>query len=148
MKVENVSTDIATAILRRGHLAHLACASENQPYLVPLAYAYDAGSIYVFSMPGQKVDWMRGNPKVSVLVEEHEPGRMWQSVLVEGTYEELTDTPQHKLALDRAWMLLARHASWWEPGGLRPGPQTIADHSPHLFFRINVGSITGRRCVE
>ncbi|WP_307147832.1 pyridoxamine 5'-phosphate oxidase family protein [Rhizobium tibeticum] len=46
-------------LLARGHVGHLACVHENRPYVVPVNYAFDAERLYVFSLAGQKIDWLR-----------------------------------------------------------------------------------------
>ena len=43
--------------------------------------------------------------------------------------------------------LLGEHANWWKPGGLKPIPGPMATDSTHLFYRINMESMTGRQGV-
>lgn len=43
-------------------------------------------------MPGKKIDCIRANPLGSVLVEEHEKEGEWKSVVVDGRYDELSDS--------------------------------------------------------
>jgi nitroimidazol reductase NimA-like FMN-containing flavoprotein (pyridoxamine 5'-phosphate oxidase superfamily) len=43
--------------LARGRLGRLACAHENQPYIVPIYFAYQHPYLYAFATPGQKVEW-------------------------------------------------------------------------------------------
>ncbi len=73
----------------------LACAQENQPYVVPVYLAYDevSGCLYGFTTPGQKIEWMRANPLVCVEMDEIEAYDQWVSVIVFGRYEELPETP-------------------------------------------------------
>lgn len=99
-------------------------------------------------MPGRKLDVMRANPRVALLVEETGPGRSWRSVHAEGRFEELPDRIGHKRMRDRAWSLLSKHVDWWEPGSLKPIAGPLADHSPHVFFRIHVDRLAGREAVE
>lgn len=73
--------------------------------------------------------------------------REWRSVVVYGVYEELPDRIGWKRERDRAWSLLREHANWWEPGGLKPVPGPMATASTHLFYRINMESMTGRQGV-
>ena len=91
-------------------------------------------------MPGKKVDWMRTNPLISFIVEQHTNGREWKSVVVDGRFEELSALPQRELA----WSLLSKDPDWWEPGGWKPETPPIATHSDHVFFRIIVDHLSGR----
>lgn len=135
-------------LLAENRVGRLACAKDGQPYLVPVYYAYAKNYLYAFSMPGKKIDWMRANPRVSVLIEDQGQGREWRSVIVDGTYEELPDRIGRKREREYAWSLLSKHANWWEPGGLKPVTPPLSDHSPHVFFRISVDKVSGREAKE
>jgi uncharacterized protein len=144
MLVRTLSTSECTQLLTANRLGRLACAKEGQPYIVPIYYAYADSSLYAFSMPGRKIEWMRGNPLVSVLVEAPGRDREWSSVVVDGRYEELPDRIGYKRQRDHAWSLLSKHASWWEPGALKPLAPPPMDESLPVFFRIAIEQISGR----
>src|ERR1022692_3717393 len=76
-------------LLARAHLGRLACAQDNQPYVVPFYFAYDNNSLYSFTKAGQKIEWMRANPRVCVEVDDVVSPEEWVSVVVVGRYEEL-----------------------------------------------------------
>ena len=61
---------------------------------VPISYSFDAARdcLYCFSAVGQKILWMRDNPKVCVQFEEIHDKDHWATVLVFGRYEELLDS--------------------------------------------------------
>lgn len=145
MIVKEMSRQECSALLASGRFGRLACALEGQPYVVPIHFALDGNHLYSFSMLGQKIDWMRANPKVCLQVDEFSDGRQWRSVVVQGLYEELPDRVGWKRERDRAWSLLSQHANWWEPGGLKPVPQPTANSSNHLFYRISIEAMTGRQ---
>lgn len=148
MWVRSLSHIECTKLLDANRLAHLACASDGHPYVVPIYYAHADNHLYAFSLPGKKVEWMRANPFVSLIVEERGRGREWKSVVVDGRYEELPDRVGMKVIRDHAWSLLSRHPDWWEPGSLKPVCPPVADHSPHLFFRIHIDEVSGREAKE
>ncbi|MGO7565222.1 hypothetical protein ACC754_39390, partial [Rhizobium johnstonii] len=50
-----------------------------------------------------------------VEVEEFGENRTWKSVLVQGTYDELTDKPARHDERLHAWSLLQKQPFWWEP---------------------------------
>lgn len=146
MIVRELSKAECLAALSANRVAKLACARDNRPYVVPLFYAYADGWAYAFTMPGRKLDTMRANPAVALLVEEATAGG-WRSVVAEGPFEELPDRIGFKHQREHAWALLSRHADWWEPGALKPVRPPISDQSRHVFFRIHIETTSGREGV-
>jgi nitroimidazol reductase NimA-like FMN-containing flavoprotein (pyridoxamine 5'-phosphate oxidase superfamily) len=71
----------------------LDALKNNQPYVVPIYFAYEPDRLYGFSTVGQKVEWMRDNPLVCVEADEVRAHNEWASVVVLGRYEELSDRP-------------------------------------------------------
>jgi nitroimidazol reductase NimA-like FMN-containing flavoprotein (pyridoxamine 5'-phosphate oxidase superfamily) len=114
--------------------------------VLPIYFAYDTSHIYVFSTFGQKVDWMRGNPKVCVEVDEIANQSQWTSVIVSGNYQELPE-PEYTAERDHARMLLGTRFQWWlnslAERQLRLGDDAVTP----LFFRIHIDSMTGLRAV-
>ncbi|MFU0505223.1 pyridoxamine 5'-phosphate oxidase family protein [Pseudaminobacter sp. NGMCC 1.201702] len=148
MIVKEIDREGCIAVLAASRVARLACCKDGQPYAVPIHYAFDDQHLYSFSMPGQKIEWMRANPLVCVQVDDLVTSRDWRSVVVYGVYEELRDRIGWKRERDRAWSLLEKHANWWEPGSLKPVRQPVAPGSSHLFYRIKITSVTGRQTDE
>ena len=95
MVIHEMSREECLRVLAGGRLARLACARENQPYIVPVYLAYDEESecLYGFTTLGQKVAWMRANPLVCVEMDEVAAYDQWVSVIAIGRYEELPKTP-------------------------------------------------------
>jgi nitroimidazol reductase NimA-like FMN-containing flavoprotein (pyridoxamine 5'-phosphate oxidase superfamily) len=147
MLVRALTVGECTKLVAANRLARLASAKDGQPYVVPIHYAYADNCLYAFSMPGRKIDNMRSNPRVSILVEEHGTNREWKSVVVEGHYEELPDRVGHKRMREHAWSLLSKHVNWWEPGALKPMTLPLSDHADHLFFRVVVDGMSGREAI-
>jgi nitroimidazol reductase NimA-like FMN-containing flavoprotein (pyridoxamine 5'-phosphate oxidase superfamily) len=148
MLVRTLSNLECTKLLTANRIGHLACAKDGQPYVVPFYNAHADNHLYAFSMPGKKIDWMRANPLVSVQVDEHDQGRAWKSVIVDGRYEELPDRIGYKLQRDHAWSVLSKHPDWWEPGALKPVIPPASDSVPHVFFRILIEQVSGRAASE
>src|SRR5579883_991773 len=95
MVIREMSLEECLQVLTGARLARLACAHENQPYVVPVYFVYHEASecLYGFTTPGQKVEWMRANPLVCVEVDEIAADAQWVSVIAFGRYEELPETP-------------------------------------------------------
>jgi nitroimidazol reductase NimA-like FMN-containing flavoprotein (pyridoxamine 5'-phosphate oxidase superfamily) len=132
-------------VVERSAVARLACARANQPYIVPISLYpdLDAKCVYGFSTLGQKIDWMRENPKVCLEVEEVADEFHWTTVLVFGRFEEVHDTPPQSHPRRRALDLFQQRKQWWLPaaGKLTSGEE---HHTP-IVFRIHVDKMTGRR---
>ena len=129
-------------VLRRAHLARLACCRDDHPYIVPISYDFDGEHLYSFSTLGQKIVWMRANPHVCVEVDDIEDRFHWTTVLVFGRYEELRTPVEHELARERARRLFEHREEWWQPAAAKAGPP---EHHVPLVYRIVINQLSGRR---
>lgn len=148
MWIRSLSALECTNVLEENRVGRLACCVDNRPYVVPIHYAHSDNHLYAFSLPGKKIEFMRANPFVSVLVEQHKDGAEWRSAIAEGRYEELPDRVGHKVQRDHAWSVLSRHANWWEPGTLKPVDEPLSGRPSHVFFRITIDRVSGREAVQ
>ena len=53
MFIHEMTVDECSSALRETSLGRLACAQDNQPYIVPINFAFDS-TIYGFTTLGQK----------------------------------------------------------------------------------------------
>jgi len=148
MLIRTMTTLECTKLLDNNRLCRIACAKGEQPYVVPAHFVHAENHLFMFSMPGKKIEFMRANPRVSVLVEEHGERRQWKSVIVDGMYDELSDRIGHKHDRDHAWSILSKYNDWWEPGALKPLVPPISDQMSHVFFRVSIDRISGREARE
>lgn len=144
MIVHEMNRAACAEILERSDLGRLACAHENQPYIVPIHFSFDSARmcLYAFSTVGQKIDWMRQNPKVCVEVEDVTDKDHWTTVVAFGRYEEMDDSPADKAARGAAQALFAARPEWWLPAAAKVGPR---EHHAVLIYRIQIDRMTGRR---
>jgi uncharacterized protein len=147
MEVNEMAAEECKAALEHASLGRLGCSYENQPYVVPIHFAYNSGYLYVFSTFGQKVRWMRANPKVCVQTDQLENQGEWISVIVYGEYEELLE-PQYTAERKHASSLLAKRSHWWLNAlgerQMRVGNKSIEP----LFFRVRIHSMSGLRATD
>jgi uncharacterized protein len=134
-------------VLTRLGFGRLACSQDNQPYIVPIYFAYRERYLYSFATLGQKVEWMRANPLVCVEADEIINHDHWVSVVVRGHYEELPDTPEWKAELILAHELLQQRAMWWEPAYVETAHRVAADELIPIYYRIHIDHVTGRRAM-
>ena len=62
MEVNEIAIEECKVVLEQASLGRLGCSHDNQPYVVPIHFAYEDTYLYGFSTFGQKVKWMRANP--------------------------------------------------------------------------------------
>lgn len=145
MIIKPLTYEATIKTLSAARIARLGCAKNDQPFVVPISIAYSADYIYAFSTVGRKIEWMRINPQVCIEVEEVTSRHNWQTVIVLGLYEELTDKPELR---EQAYGLLSRSGNWWEPGyvttTLSNGMWRPLDP---IYFRISVKEISGHQGV-
>ena len=133
------------ALLTSETLGRLGCSRDNQAYVVPISYVLEQGTIYAFSSIGQKIDWMRDNPRICLQVDRIRTRLDWISVLVFGRFEEIPDDELHTRERETAWDILNKRPNWWEPAFTTTIKAGRARQMKPLYFRIRIDSITGCR---
>jgi nitroimidazol reductase NimA-like FMN-containing flavoprotein (pyridoxamine 5'-phosphate oxidase superfamily) len=143
--VHNLNAVECRVVLARARYGRLACVSGDQPYVVPVALYLDPDEdfIYGFSTLGQKIRWMRKNPRVCLEVEEIVSRTQWTTVLVFGRYQEIPRSGAGAAVRRRAGELLGEHAAWWFPAAARLSSGD--EHGVPVLYRIRIGRMTGRR---
>lgn len=135
-------------VLKQASVGRIACARDNQPYVVPIYFAYDEHYLYAISTIGQKIEWMRTNPLVCVEVEKLTSHDEWMSVVVLGRYEELPDLFEFKRARLRALELLQkRSAWWWEPACISEEHRDTPHSCTPVAFRVHIDRVTGHHAT-
>jgi hypothetical protein len=148
MVIRELTRQASLDLLARNDLARLACARGNQPYVVPMSFAYHDSSLYCASTIGQKIEWMRENSLVAVEVDEIDSAQQWASVIICGRYEELADTPEMRDRRQLAWSLLRKRKLWWEPGYVKTILRGAERPMAPLYFRVRIEQVTGHRATK
>jgi nitroimidazol reductase NimA-like FMN-containing flavoprotein (pyridoxamine 5'-phosphate oxidase superfamily) len=133
--------------LQQATVGRLACARDNQPYVVPIYFAFDGHYVYAFTTLGQKTEWMRTNPRVCLEIDERISHNQWLSIIVFGRYEELPDLPKYEAARVKAHELLQQHVMWWEPAYVGAAHRDIQHSDTPIFYRIKIDRMTGHRAT-
>jgi uncharacterized protein len=147
MRIHELGPSECEEILQRTTVGHLACAKDGQPYIVPVHLSFDVerSCLYGFSTVGQKVQWMRENPRVCVEVEDLTDHTHWQTVLIFGQYEEIQDAPEESEARDRAQQLFQQRPEWWLPAAAKVGSR---ERHAVVVYRIRIDRLTGRKAAK
>jgi nitroimidazol reductase NimA-like FMN-containing flavoprotein (pyridoxamine 5'-phosphate oxidase superfamily) len=143
--VQNLQRQECLDFLKQIGFGRLGCAHDNQPYVVPIYFAYESEQLFGFSTEGQKIEWMRENPLVCVLADDIKSEQESTSVLLMGRYEELPDNPQYAALRLRGHELLEKRSLWWRLA--IASSQTRDEHLRVLpvVYRIQIEEITGHR---
>jgi uncharacterized protein len=143
MLIHELSVTQCERMLEHHQLARLACALSGQPYIVPISFAFapQENCLYGFATVGQKIEWMRANPKVCITVDEIIDRFQWTTVVVIGRYEEIVSSDV--AGRRRAQHVLQQREQWWLPGAAESADE--ATQAGAVFFRIHIDQVTGRR---
>lgn len=147
MRIQELSAEECMDVLQRMPLGRLGCARANQPYIVPIHFSVDVprNCVYAFSTIGQKIDWMRQNPKVCLEVEEIADKYHWTTVLAFGTYQEIHQAPEEAEARKRAERLFQDRREWWLPAAAHV---PSSEHHDMVVYRIQIERLSGRRAAH
>ena len=130
-------------LLRRVGFGHFACARDNQPYVVPVRYAYDKPNIYIYTTAGMKSEIVRANPRVCLQVEEIVDYGDWRSVVVMGEAEQIVDRNEREAALK---LILAANPTLTPAKGIRWVNHWVRENV-EVVYRIIPDTVTGRSSV-
>jgi nitroimidazol reductase NimA-like FMN-containing flavoprotein (pyridoxamine 5'-phosphate oxidase superfamily) len=147
MLITQLTTEECRELLARTGLGHLGCARNNEPYVVPIYFAYETDYLYGFSTFGRKIEWMRASPKVCVEVEEIASHDSWASVIITGQYQELPNTAEHNSERSHAYTLLEQRTLWWQIAKAA-GELRTTQPLPMIFYRIHIDAISGHRAAH
>ncbi len=131
-------------VLERVQFGHLGMAQDNDPYVVPIHYAFIEPDIFIYTTEGLKWEIVKENPKVCLNVDEIIDNRDWKSVVVRGDAVRLTDPEMIKEARQRLIgvnpTLTPAVSVQWMDHWVRENVEVI--------LKIKPRSITGRRSVK
>ena len=119
-------------------VGRVGCNTGGVTYVVPVIFAWDVDSFYVYTTEGQKVTMMRENARVCFEIDEYVVDGGWRSVIVQGVYEELRDEDAQ-----RALQILTERLSP-TTGAKREARDSSEGRAP-VAFRIRALEMTGRK---
>jgi len=147
MLIQNMTAQESRIFLGRIGMGRLGCSRSNQPYVIPIYFAYEGDRLFGFSTFGQKIDWMRANPLVCVEADEVFSHNNWRSVVVLGRFEELTDKPEHDDIRRTAQNALENRAMWWQTAFAASQLRRKSKPPSPVFYCIHIDDITGHKAL-
>ena len=106
--------------------AHLATCAGGRPHVAPVWYLYEDG-VVSFLTGGRKVENIRENPRVSLSIEDADPGKVHWSVTLFGTARIVEDRDRIDAFRERLY------EKYYDPGGESGGQPLVS---------VSVGSDT------
>jgi nitroimidazol reductase NimA-like FMN-containing flavoprotein (pyridoxamine 5'-phosphate oxidase superfamily) len=141
LEVREMSQEEIARLLGRGWYGHLGCARDGHPYVVPMSYAYDGGDLYFFTTEGTKTEFIAANREVCFQVEEVESAESWQSVMLTGRAELLSDAEE----IERAMFLVSGRNPSLSPALARTRIGAWTRLSRIALYRLRPEAAYGRR---
>ena len=144
IEVQDMHDDENSELLASIGYGHLACSKNDQPYVVPIHYAYAQPDIYLYTTDGKKTDILRHNPRVCLQVEDVRDNFDWKSVVVYGEAVQISD-PDERAAAIKAVMeinptLTPAISVRWMDSWVRENIEVV--------YRITPTLVTGRKTVD
>ena len=134
--MKTLAEEESRALLSTRGIGRLGCVDNGEPYVVPINYVFDDGSVYSHSLPGRKIEALRAHRRACIQVDQIENDFKWRSVIAFGNFEEIRVPSERSSILGK---LLARFPL------LTPVESVMArETEPNsVVFRIRVDRITG-----
>lgn len=150
--MKDLSAKESIELLSKNYIGRIAYIAKGNPEIIPITYHYDPEhhSILTYSSAGAKIEAMRKNRTVAFQVDDVTSLNNWRSVLIHGTFEELS-------GID-AKHILHQFAEGVKQNIRRQGitsPRFIHEFSSKtdtqgipIVYRINISEITGKQRIS
>ena len=147
---KDLNSEQIEKVISENFIGRLGCHADDEIYVVPISYAYDGKYIYFLSFEGLKLSMMRKNPKVCFQIDTIKNMANWDSAIVWGTFEELTNKKGRNLGLKKLMSRpmpyiaseMAKFSSEW------PFPSTEYSHIEGVVYRIRITKKSGRKEMD
>lgn len=143
IEVEEMSDPEIDELLGRVGYAHLACSRDDQPYVVPVHYAYSGGEIFVYTTEGKKSEFIAANPRVCLQAEDVTDNQHWESVIVDGVATRLIGEAER----DNAFKKIVEINPTLTPAVSIHWMDEWIRENIEVIYRIVPDRMTGRRAV-
>lgn len=132
-----MSEEEVLELLREAKIGRLGCIDNGEPYVVPINYVFEDGSVYSHSLPGHKIDILRSHPRACLQVDDIENDFCWRSAIAYGNFEEIHEPSERRTILRK---LLARFPLLTPVESTMAGDASAPDS---VVFCLRIDRITG-----
>ncbi len=149
--IKDLNSEACIGLLVNNYIGRIGYISKENVDIIPITYYYDADqhSIISYSREGFKIDAMRKNKSVSFQVDEIETVNQWKSVLLYGTYEELSGSNAKRLLHEfsegvKKNILKKENTS---PKFIKEFSSKLSSIGSPVVYRINISEMTGKQRI-
>ncbi|APQ16138.1 pyridoxamine 5'-phosphate oxidase family protein [Maribacter hydrothermalis] len=145
---KNLDKTECKALLAQNYIGRLAYVSGGYPHIVPITYFYDSdtNTITSYSSEGHKIHEMRKNKAVCLFIDEIASITNWKSVLLQGTFEELSSIDAkhmlHEFSVGVKKVISDNYGE--HPKYISEFSAKIDAEDTPIIFRIHINEITGK----
>jgi uncharacterized protein len=140
LNIDEMSIKESRELLQKVGYGHLGFIHEEKPSVIPMHYYLEGADIYLFTTEGMKTYGMDANPEICLQVEEVHGSLHWQSVMVKGRAERITD----KAEIDRIMQLIKMQNPTLSPAINRTWIDAWGRADVRSIYRISHYQMSGR----
>lgn len=142
VKFSDMSHAEARALLAAQHIGRIAYSLHDRVDIEPISYVCDGEWILMRTSEGSKTDTLRHHPWVAFQVDDIRSRSDWESVVVHGSIQHLSDEgPYAERALHAQAVNALRTL---DPNAFRSSD--LVPHRDHVL-RLHIDNITARRAT-
>lgn len=145
IEIKAMARPASDDLLTRVKYGHLGCSENNNPYVVPVHFGYDKEFVYIFTTEGRKSEIIDANPKICLQVEEVTDKDNWQSVMVVGNAERVTDDSEREKAMEAILEVNPNLTPALSIRWMDPWVREVRDIE--IVYRVKPSTIAGRCTV-
>jgi nitroimidazol reductase NimA-like FMN-containing flavoprotein (pyridoxamine 5'-phosphate oxidase superfamily) len=141
LEIEEMGSDDINDLIETSSFGHLGCSRDDEPYVVPINYAFVEPHLYIYTTEGKKADILKSNPRVCLQIERIKDRTDWESVVIHANAHEVSDADEREKAV-RAILkinptLTPAISVQWMDDWVRENIE--------ILFRLDISSKTGRK---
>jgi Predicted flavin-nucleotide-binding protein len=144
IEIEEMGNSEIEKLLVNAGYGHLACSHDDEPYVVPIHYAFSKPFVYIYTTLGKKSQVISENPRVCLQVESVTDNKTWKSVIVYGTAEQLTEESEREEALKS---IVATNPTLTPAVSIRWMDNWVRENI-EVILRLTPSEMTGRATVN
>ena len=146
-------------LVSRNRVGRLGLSVNDEPYVVPVSYAYHEGMICIHSGRGKKTEYLERNPRVCFEIDEVYEDGSWKSVIIYGRARFVEDFQREiRILFERfvephmgekeAAIARERMESFLSTvSGIR-APPSEGDGTQLYVYEIEIEEMTGRQEIR
>ena len=137
MNIREMTEPECRAMLARRNVTRLACARNNQPYIVPIRVDLEGDYLYGYATLGQKSNGCARIRWSASRVRNSTQTGNGPASSCSGTMKNFPTRRRYAGLRGLAERLFQSHPMWWEPAAV---PLAAREQRPRIVFRIRLAA--------